>query len=149
MAEIAVKGIIVDQNTFSKIALVDELGNSRGKPPGWGFPGGEGFDEEQAKLALIRETDEETGIPIKILDFIHERRDEFVRGTEVRTLFFLCQALSAGDPVRRVVKETKGWKWFDINDLPKEMYFSHRMVLEGGTGKLKKELDDLLWYRRP
>ena len=149
MPEIAVKGVIVDQDTFSKIALVDELGNTRGKPPGWGFPGGEGFDEEQAKHALIREAYEETGIVIKILDFLYERENEFVKGVKVKTLFFLCQALNNGDPERRVANETGGWKWFEINKLPEKTYYSHRTILEDGEGNTKNEIDALLWYHRP
>lgn len=152
MPEIAVKGIVVDQDTFSKVALVREMGKEK-KPPGWGFPGGEGFDEEMAKAALIREIDEETGLSVKILDLLHEEVTTYENEVRVRRLFFLCQALNDGHPKRRVAGETNGWQWFPINKLPQGgppegMYFSHRGVLEDIDGNPKKEITSLLWYHR-
>lgn len=147
MPEIAVKGVIVDQGTFSKVALVDEIESGK-KPSGWGFPGGRGFDEEQAKNALIREVFEETGIVVKILDLLREEELEYEAGVKVKRFFFLCQALNQGDSTRCVHKETRGWQWFSINQLPEEMYPSHRTIIEDGGGRLRPEIDHLLWYRK-
>ena len=135
--EISAHALILKQGKFDEVALVYNLARPP-KPEGWGFPGGKGEDEEQVKLTMLREIEEETGLVVKILDTIFNEWKIFGT-TNVHRYFFLCQALNNGDPSRRVMGETREWRWFRLTELPiKDPYYrSHfRLLINeiGGPG---------------
>ncbi|MEK7599062.1 MAG: NUDIX hydrolase [Patescibacteria group bacterium] len=141
---VTVKGIVL--NEAMEIALVNELQQGE-KPPGWGFPGGKVNEGENTENALKREILEETGIKIEILDIVSQKNVPHQDGTNEQKTYFLCRALDGGDPERKVKGETEGWGWHPLNNLPADLYRSHKYILYNWKSEnIREEVMSLIWW---
>jgi len=101
----------------------------------WTMPGGKLDFGEDLKEAAIREVLEETGIKLKKenLKFISLTND-IVSDAHFVTAGFLCQEFEGEAKVMEPDEITK-WQWFNIDDLPKPMYFPSEKILKNYLDK--------------
>lgn len=94
----------------------------------WVLPGGHVDYGERVKTALLREVKEETGLKIKITDFlgIYDSPKRDPRHHTI-TLSFLAK-ISGGRPTKTA--EATELKFFHLNKLPKKMGFDHRQIIK-------------------
>ena len=96
-------------------------------PPGWAIPGGFVDYGETLEDAVIREAKEETGLDIDLVRQFHTysapKRDP--RHHTVSTIFV---ASASGNPV--AADDALEVKIFSRENLPEEIAFDHRKILE-------------------
>lgn len=102
----------------------DSLLNGAGK---WTMPGGKLEFGESFEEAAKRETMEETGIKVKSMELICVNND-IIETAHFVTMGFLCEDFE-NDPKVMEPEEITEWKWFDLDDLPKPLYFPSEKVL--------------------
>ena len=96
----------------------------------WTMPGGKvDFGEKLADCAR-RETLEETGLivdreKLKVISV----SDDLKGSVHFTTVGFLCEEYT-GEPRVMEPDEIVEWKWFDLNDLPRPLYFPSERVLK-------------------
>ena len=101
----------------------------------WTMPGGKIDFGETFLQAASRELKEETDIDTKIEDFdvIH------IRDNMVPTAHFLTVGLLLKNPTQepKVMEpdEITEWKWFDLNNVPENIFLPSKHVLEGYLSK--------------
>jgi 8-oxo-dGTP diphosphatase len=107
----------------------------------WAFPGGFVNMDEELEDAVVRELAEETSLTGVALEQMHTfgkvGRDP--RGRQI-TIAFIGEA----DPRQSKVKggdDAAEAKWFDIDNLPKDMAFDHLEVAKLAIQKLKEKND--------
>lgn len=93
----------------------------------WTMPGGGLEFSEKIKECAIRETKEETGLDLLNVDVFCVNED-FSNNNHFITIGFLCDEFKGEVKVREPEKITE-WKWFDLDDLPKPMYFPSQKVI--------------------
>lgn len=96
----------------------------------WTMPGGKMDWGESFADGAARETMEETSIQIdkdklKLVSVSNER----VSDAQFVTLGFLCENF-VGEPEVMEPDEITEWRWFDINNLPENVYFPSAKVLK-------------------
>ncbi|MBW2981902.1 NUDIX domain-containing protein [Candidatus Woesearchaeota archaeon] len=89
----------------------------------WTMPGGKLDFGETPDEGARREAEEETSLNIdkeklKLISVTNE----VVHDAHFITLGFLCENFS-GEPKVMEPDEITEWRWFDLNDLPKPMFF--------------------------
>ena len=87
----------------------------------WTLPGGTPEVGETAKETLKRELMEETGIKLNSTKVIAINND-MVENAHFVTIGLLCEDFE-GEPKVMEPEEITEWKWFDLNNLPKPMFF--------------------------
>ncbi len=105
----------------------------------WTMPGGKLNFGEDLKQAATREVSEETGIKIKKENLkVISLTNDIVSDAHFVTVGFLGQEF-AGEAKIMEPDEIIKWQWFDINDLPKPMYFpSEKIVKNYLAGEIYK-----------
>ena len=105
----------------------------------WTMPGGKLNFGEDLKQAATREVSEETGIKIKKENLkVISLTNDIVSDAHFVTVGFLGQEF-AGEAKIMEPDEIIKWQWFDINDLPKPMYFpSEKIVKNCLAGEIYK-----------
>ncbi len=90
------------------------------EPDSWTCPGGKQEYEETVLETAIRETKEETNLLLKEVE-VFTATDEFQPDRHFVTIGVIS-SLYEGE--LKVMEPTKidEWKWFDLNDLPKNIY---------------------------
>ncbi len=104
----------------------------------WAVPGGFVDMDEELKDAAVRELEEETGLSGVRLEQMHTfgtcGRDP--RGRQITIVFMGIatkeqEKIQAGDDAAEA-------RWFDIEELPKELAFDHNEVIRFAITKLKR-----------
>jgi 8-oxo-dGTP diphosphatase len=125
------------QNKRAKLLLV-KRGNEpfKGK---WAIPGGFIEIDEELEDAAARELWEETALANVPLKQMHTfgRCGRDPRGRQI-TVVFVGIAVKGQDKVKGGDDAAKA-KWFDIENLPKNMAFDHSEVAEFAVKRLKKK----------
>jgi len=94
----------------------------------WTMPGGKMEYQETFEEAAIRETFEENGLIVRKISVIciNNDKNEFAH--------FVTIGLKAeefeGEPQVKEPDEIVEWQWFDLNDLPKNLFFPSAKILE-------------------
>jgi len=127
--------------TFSKgkakVLLINRAGEPfKGK---WALPGGFIEIDEELEDAVVRELAEETGLTGIKLEQMHTfgkcGRDP--RGRQI-TVVFMGIATKGHDKIKGG-DDAASAKWFDIENLPKDMAFDHNEVIVFSIKKLKRK----------
>ena len=96
----------------------------------WTMPGGKIEYGETFEQAGIREVEEETSLKIEERDItpicVQTDKNEYAHFV---TIGLLAKKFS-GKVKTMEPDEIVEWKWFDLNDLPMNMYFPSKKVLE-------------------
>ena len=89
----------------------------------WGLPGGHLEQGEDFVVGVKREVLEETGLSVEQVDFLQlinaPRQDE-----HYIQINFLVKKWSGLPEVREPLKCAE-WKWFDLENLPENIFFGH------------------------
>ncbi len=125
------------QNDRAKLLLV-----KRGKEPfkgKWAIPGGFIEIDEELEDAAARELQEETALANVPLEQMRTfgRCGRDPRGRQI-TVVFMGIAAKGQNKVKGGDDAAKA-KWFDIENLPKDMAFDHNEVAEFAVKRLKKK----------
>ncbi|MEK6958561.1 MAG: NUDIX domain-containing protein [archaeon] len=94
----------------------------------WTMPGGKFEYGESFEAGAARELKEETGMTLKGSKVICVNNDKNEHAHFV-TVGFVAKSFS-GEPKVMEPDEITEWKWFPINDLPKELFEPSRKVLK-------------------
>jgi len=101
----------------------------------WTMPVGKLDCGEDLKKAAIREVTEETGIKLKKGNLkLISLTNDIVSDAHFVTIGFLCQKFTGKARVVEPDEITK-WQWFNINDLPRPMYFPSEKILKNYLDK--------------
>lgn len=121
------------RNPFLTVDAIIEIGggiiliNRKNPPPGWAIPGGFVDYGETLEDAVLREAKEETGLEINLIRQFHTysapKRDP--RHHTVSTIFI---ATASGNPI--AADDALEVKIFTRENLPEEIAFDHRKILE-------------------
>lgn len=96
----------------------------------WTMPGGKLDFGEELKPAAIREVFEETGIKIKEKDLkLISLTNDVVFDAHFVTIGFLCQDFE-GEPKVMEPDEITKWQWFELDNLPRPVYFPSEKILK-------------------
>ncbi len=96
-------------------------------PPGWAIPGGFVDYGESLEDAICREAKEETGLDIKIVRQFHTY-SEPARDPRHHTVSTIFIASASGTP--KAADDAKDVGVFTKNNLPDDIAFDHRQILE-------------------
>ena len=120
-------------NSKNEVLLIDR----KNEPLGWAIPGGLVDLYETMEHAAIRELEEETGIKadVKKLDLLgiysDPTRDK--RGHTVSAVYvYFC------DEKAKASDDAKDAKYFHIDNLPENIAFDHRQILQQAKEKYIK-----------
>lgn len=96
-----------------------EHGQGTWCPPGGHMEYGESFEE-----GAVRETKEETGLLINPKDVIFAdiTNDFFKESGKHYVTFHMTTHIYIGEPYVAEPEKCEGWQWFDINELPENMF---------------------------
>lgn len=96
----------------------------------WGLPGGHLEFGERLEKAAARELEEETGIKarefifVNLVNDLHDRRKHYLQ------IGFLAKNIKNIEPILKEPDRIGEWKWFSMNDLPKDIFPSHIEQIE-------------------
>lgn len=96
----------------------------------WTMPGGKLDFGESFEKAAIREVEEETGLRVLPKDLkLVSLTNDIVPDAHFVTIGFLCENTS-GEPNVMEPDEITKWQWFDLDSLPKPIYFPSAKVIQ-------------------
>lgn len=95
----------------------------------WTMPGGKVDEGEKLIEAAYRELAEETGIANIDLQFI-ALQDDITDFAHYVTAGFIGELSRDIEPQVLEPETIMEWRWFDLNDLPENMYFPSRKFIE-------------------
>ena len=98
------------------------------EPDSWTFPGGKQEYNETVLETAIRETKEETNLDLKEL-YVYTATDEFQSDRHFVTIGVISSSYEGELKVMEPDKINE-WKWFDLNDLPKNIYTPSKNMIE-------------------
>ncbi len=94
----------------------------------WGLPGGHLEKDEKMEDGARRELREETGLEadLKFTNLANGRNIE----PQYLHVSFLAENVR-GEPQLMEPEKCSEWQWFDMNDLPKNIFIGHQRTIEG------------------
>ena len=98
------------------------------EPDSWTFPGGKQEYNETVLETAIRETKEETNLDLKEL-YVYTATDEFQSDRHYVTIGVISSSYEGELKVMEPDKINE-WKWFDLNDLPKNIYTPSKNMID-------------------
>jgi len=117
--------IIIETGTSGKKGIV--LIKRKNPPYGWAIPGGFVDYGESLEDAAVREAEEETTLNVKLLRQFHTYSDPG-RDPRHHTISTVFIASASGEPEGR--DDASEASVFLYGEIPDEMAFDHRMILE-------------------
>lgn len=124
-------GIVFNKNRKSVLLV------KRRDLPVWVVPGGGIDPDEKPRQASKRETEEETGLKVRVVrpTGVYQKITDKPTG---KTYVFECQVIS-GKP--RLGKETAAVKYWSIRHLPSQLPFYQQVWVEDATKNLKSVIE--------
>ena len=118
-------------------AVLDHAGRvllqQRDDPGGpWGLPGGAMELGETVAQTAIRETREETGIDVEVVELLGVYSGEvrpYANGDVVQAIAVMFTATQVGGAVEVDGGETQDLGWFDLDRLPAPIFAPHEVML--------------------
>ncbi len=102
----------------------------------WGLPGGHLEFGEHLLDGAKRELKEETGFKVKNLSLLNIVNDSKSKDrTHYLNVNFIAKNLK-GEPKLMEPSKCYGWKWFALNDLPKNIFLGHRKSIKAFLEKV-------------
>lgn len=98
------------------------------EPDSWTCPGGKQEYEETVLETAIRETKEETNLLLKDVQ-VFTATDEFQSDRHFVTIGVISSSYEGKLKIMEPNKIDE-WKWFDINDLPNNLYTPSKNMIE-------------------
>jgi len=98
------------------------------EPDTWTLPGGKQEYEETVYETAIREVKEETNLKIKN-PIVFSVSDDFQSDRHFVTIEMIAKEYSGKLKIMEPTKEDD-WQWFDLNDLPENIYSPSRVFIE-------------------
>jgi 8-oxo-dGTP diphosphatase len=96
----------------------------------WGPPGGHLEFGESFETCALREVEEETGLLLSEVHFTEVTNDIFVEDDKHYVSIFVRAVCPEGQAVQnREPEKTALWEWFDLHDLPAELFLPLRNLL--------------------
>ena len=129
--KVGVGVMIVEDNKILLGHRVEKAEDTGGiyEPDCWTLPGGKQEYEETMVEAAIRECKEETNLDISDL-IVFTASDSFQPDRHYVTINFITASYSGELKIMEPEKIDK-WEWFDINELPQNIYTpSKNMITE-------------------
>ncbi len=111
--------------------------NSKHGNGSWAPPGGHIEFGETPEQAIIREVKEETNLTLNPLDIeFKDFTNDFFEKTYVHyiTLHFFCKKFT-GSPLIMEPDKCLKWEWFDITNLPENLFLPNQNFLKKYTLK--------------
>ncbi len=106
------------------------------EPDTWTLPGGKQEYDETVEETAIREIKEETNLDIKDPE-VFSVSDDFQPARHFVTIEMITEEYSGELKIMEPTKEDD-WQWFDLNDLPNNIYSPSRVFIEKYKEKNKK-----------
>ena len=102
----------------------------------WGLPGGHLEFMEHLTEGAKRELEEETGLKANKLTFLHLINDPNVEDNYhyLRVGFFTDDF--EGEPKLMEPDKCYGWEWFDLDNLPKNIFVAHQKSIPAFFDKI-------------
>jgi 8-oxo-dGTP diphosphatase len=119
---------ILIKNNKGQILLgqrISKLGNGTWAPPGGKLEKGETIED-----SIIRETKEETGMILKTMKFNCITNDIFDEDTHFVTIYMDAIEIY-GFPTLMEPDKCVEWKYFDLNNLPENLFLCFKNFIEG------------------
>ena len=98
------------------------------EPDSWTFPGGKQEYTETVLETAMRETKEETNLELKEL-YVYTATDEFQPDRHFVTIGVISSSYEGELKVMEPEKINE-WKWFDLNDLPNNIYTPSKNMID-------------------
>lgn len=98
------------------------------EPDSWTFPGGKQEYNETVLETAIRETKEETNLELKEL-YVYTATDEFQSDRHFVTIGVISSSYEGELKIMEPDKINE-WKWFDLNDLPNNIYTPSKNMID-------------------
>ena len=105
------------------------------EPDTWTLPGGKQEYDETVIDTAIREVKEETNLDIKNPE-VFSVSDDFQPDRHFVTIEMITEEFSGELKIMEPTKEDN-WQWFDLNDLPDNIYSPSRVFIEKYKEKTK------------
>jgi len=105
------------------------------EPDTWTLPGGKQEYDETVEETAIREIKEETNLDIKNPE-VFSVSDDFQPDRHFVTIEMITEEYSGELKIMEPTKEDD-WQWFDLNNLPKNIYSPSRVFIEKYQEKTK------------
>lgn len=93
----------------------------------WAAPGGYVEKNESAEDAVVRETEEETGLSVAAVRFIGVYSSPQRHPQQAVAIAYLVSVNQAG--VTRPGDDANDVQWFDLRALPEQIAFDHRQII--------------------
>ena len=122
MFKIGINCLLIKDNQILLGKRLSKSGNNT-----WGMPGGKMEFGEHFEDCMKRELFEETGLVAEKYKFLQLLNDP---SPEVHYIHinFLVEEWS-GNLENKEPEKCAEWKWFDLNNLPKDIYFGHEKFI--------------------
>ena len=127
------QAISIYQNPVPTVDIIIELDHQivlieRKNPPyGWAIPGGFVDYGETVETAAVREAKEETSLDVELVSLLGVYSDP-TRDARMHTISTVYVAQGNGTP--RAADDAKSLQLFKIDNLPPELAFDHRHILD-------------------
>ncbi len=93
----------------------------------WGLPGGHLEKNEKMEDGALRELEEETGLKAN-LKFINLTNGRGVEPQYIHVGFLAEKVI--GKPQLKEPEKCSEWKWFDLNELPTNLFIGHKKSIK-------------------
>ena len=139
---IGVAAIIVEPLDPGYLGILMGLRKGSRHPGTWGLPGGKLEYGETPEECIVRETLEETGLSVRVVDkrYLHRDFSSYNKNEEhYVTLYLPCERVDETQPPKVLEPEKcEKWEWFSLDFLPtplmgsmhKEMFLPNKTLID-------------------